>query len=308
MRLLPILDIASSLGASIQSQTFTWEQYKLPWQILSQAGLELQWHHVKAEHSGTLDMKMLRLNKNISQYTQKWTTAKRPFLVLGGDHSCAMGTWAGVLNAMHSAGQFGLIWLDAHLDAHTFSTSPSSNVHGMPIAALLGKADQRLAGLYPSRFFVEAEKLKLMGVRSYETEELDLLHSAKVQVVFANQINYHNNFKQQLLAAVRELSLSCQTIGISLDLDCIDPEDAPGVNTPVAKGVRALQLLNALQSINQHPKLCGLEVCEYNPAKDVDHKTLRLVGKVIAAVFGEINENKFLGSVNSGINENSVPR
>jgi len=76
-----------------------------------------------------------------------------------GDHSCALGTWGGCNQRIIAAGEFGLIWLDAHMDAHTFATSPTGNVHGMPLAALLGKADKKLAAIYPGSDFIKPETL-----------------------------------------------------------------------------------------------------------------------------------------------------
>ena len=107
-----------------------------------QKRLQLQWHMLYPEKHGSKEEKLSRLNKSISRFTQYWTEKNQAFLVIGGDHSCALGSWGGVLNGLQQTGEFGLIWLGAHMDAHTFATSPSGNVHGMPLAALPGKADK----------------------------------------------------------------------------------------------------------------------------------------------------------------------
>ena len=154
-----------------------------------QKRLQLQWHMIYPENHGSKEEKLSRLNQSISRFTQYWTEQNQPFLVIGGDHSCALGTWGGVLNGLQQPDKFGLIWLDAHMDAHTFATSPSGNIHGMPLAALLGKADKKLAAMYPGSDFIKPENLILIGVRSYENEEYDLLKQAAVEIVFADQIN-----------------------------------------------------------------------------------------------------------------------
>ncbi|MGZ4954348.1 MAG: arginase family protein, partial [Methylobacter sp.] len=144
-------------------------------------------------------------------------------IVIGGDHASAIGTWSGAVSALHAEQNFGLIWLDAHMDAHTFATSPSGNIHGMPLAALLGKADKKLAAMYPGSGFIKPENLILIGVRSYEHQEYDLLKQAGVEIVFARQID---RLAPVLIKAIDKLSLSCKLIGISIDLDFIDPGDA----------------------------------------------------------------------------------
>jgi arginase len=246
--------------------------------------LELQWHIIHPEDHGSKEEKLSKLNQSISRFTQHWTEQNQSFLVIGGDHSCALGTWGGVLNGLQQPGKFGLIWLDAHMDAHTFVTSPSGNIHGMPVSALLGRADQKLAAMYPSSDFIKPENLILIGVRSYEDEEYALLKQAAVEVVFTSQIT---RLSQVLIKAVDKLSLSCQTIGISIDLDFIDPEDAPGVETPAPGGIKAEQLLEALSLINRHPKVCGLEISEFNPEKDSMNKTLYLMKDIIETFYGE---------------------
>ncbi len=279
--------------------------------LQKQNRLQLQWHMLYPESQGSKEDKLVNLNKAISQFTEDWTQAYQPFLVVGGDHSCAMGTWGGVLNSLREPDQFGLIWLDAHMDAHTFATSPSGNVHGMPVAALLGKADRKLAALYPSSHFVYAANFILIGIRNYEQEEYGLLKQAGVKIVFANQMN---GIVSALIKAIDYLSQKCQTIGISIDLDAIYPTDAPGVETPVCGGIKAKELLAALSLINRHPKVCGLEISEFTPEHDVNNLTLHLMKALIEAFYGELERppvsskpNKFLGSISSGIKGKAVP-
>lgn len=270
-----------------------------------QKRLQLQWHMLYPENQGSKEEKLTKLNKAISQFTEYWTKENRTFLTIGGDHSCALGTWGGVLNGLQHPDDFGLVWLDAHMDAHTFHTSPSGNIHGMPLAALLGKADEKLARMYPSSDFIKPENLILIGIRSYEHEEYELLKQESVEIIFANQIN---GVDAALIKAIDKLSLSCQRIGISIDLDVIDPEDAPGVETPATGGIKAKELLAALSLVNSHPKLCGLEISEFNPEKDIKNKTLHLMRAIVEAFYGEPSKpNKSLGSLGSGIIGNSVP-
>ena len=287
MAILQTLGVASCLGGPMRLCGFAAEmlQDEFARQKPEQQRLHLQWHMLFPEKSGSKEEKLAKLNKSISRFTQYWTEQNQPFLIIGGDHSCALGTWGGVLNGLQLNGKFGLIWLDAHMDAHTYDTSPSGNIHGMPVAALLGKADKKLAAMYPGDDFIKPENLILIGARNYENEEYDLLKQEAVEIVFANRIN---GLAQVLIKAVDKLSLSCQAIGISIDLDFIDPEDAPGVETPAQGGIKAIELIEALSLINRHSKVCGLEISEFNPENDYKNKTLHLMKAIIEAFYSEL--------------------
>jgi len=283
--ILQTLGVASCLGGPLRSCGYAAEMLRDEFarQQPGLPGLQLQWHMLYPENRGPKEKKLSRLNQSISRFSQYWTEQSQAFLVIGGDHSCALGTWGGVLNGLQQPGKFGLIWLDAHMDAHTFATSPSGNIHGMPLAALLGKADQKLAAMYPGSAFINPENLILIGVRSYEHEEYDLLKQAAVDIVFADRIN---TLAPVLIKAIDKLSLRCGVIGISIDLDVIDPADAPGVETPAQDGIKAGELLEALSLINRHPKVLGLEISEFNPEKDRQNKTLVLMKAIIDAFYG----------------------
>ena len=170
------------------------------------------------------------------------------------------------------------------MDANTFATTPSGNIHGMPVAALLGKADERLSTIYPASCFIQPENLLMIGIRSYEAGEYALLKQANVKIVFADQIS---DFSPTLLAAVEQLSRTCKTIGISLDLDLIDPEDAPGVETPVSGGIKTAALMEALTLVKHHAKFCGLEISEFNPESDRHAKTLLLMKSIVETFYAD---------------------
>ena len=254
------------------------------------------------------DKRIQLLNQATCRFTQHCTERQQTFLIISGDHSCAMGSWAGVLNALHPQQRLGLLWLDAHLDAHTYVSSPSGNCHGMPIAALLGLADPKLKRFYPSARHLRSGHLILLGARSYEAAELRLLNHASVEVIHAHQID---NFKQSFLSAYRRLAQSCTHIGISLDLDLVDPTDAPAVATPVADGITAIELLEALRSIQGDNQWCGLECAEFIPHADYKNRTLKLlleIMQIYSAHSATLSKpNRFLGLASSGIIRHSVP-
>jgi len=197
-------------------------------------------------------------------------------LVIGGDHSCAIGTWSGVHAYLGEAARLGLIWLDAHMDSHTFKTSPSQAIHGMPLACLLGEGDSKLTQVLSDRPKVLPQDVCLIGVRSFESEEAALLRSLGVRVYFMDEVRTRG-LSAVFHEAVAQVSRCTAGYGISLDLDALDPAEEAGVGSPVPDGLHRLELLAALASVHADRRLLALEVVEYNPHRDIDHQTARAV-------------------------------
>ena len=272
------IGIASCLGGPERQYGYAVEMLRNEFAQSNNTNKQIQWHVLHPDNKGSNEAQLARLNKTISQYSQMCLKTKQPFLVIGGDHSCALGTWSGILNTLKPSNKLGLIWLDAHLDAHTFNTSPSGNIHGMPVAALLGHADKKLARFYPSNAYIDTENIKMIGIRSYEEEEYQLLKQHNMSITFSDQII---SLTPLLLSTVKQLSQTCQHIGISIDLDVVDPKDAPGVQTPVKGGIMSEELINALSKIRNNHKICALEISEFNPENDINNKTLHLIKRLV---------------------------
>jgi arginase len=193
---------------------------------------------------------------------------------------------------MRKAGRLGLIWIDAHMDAHVPETTPSGNWHGMPLAHLLGRGRPELSRLAGGPAAIEPEHLCLLGARSFEAEEASLLRKLGVSIIDAEEVR-----REGLRAALaRALSIAGHgTIGfgISLDIDAVDPGDAPGVGTPVRHGMAGPALVEALQGTAAVPNFVGIEIVEYNPALDRQGRTRALVAELaVAAVApGDVGRN-----------------
>lgn len=205
--------------------------------------------------------------------------------VVGGDHSCAMGTWRGVAHAVE--GPLGLVWVDAHLDAHSPASSPSGYWHGMPVAALLGKmgpgsADNGAAVIDPCH-------LCLVGVRSYEGAEHKLLQRLGVRVISMDEID-RIGFEAAMAEATAIATGGTRAYGVSIDLDALDPADAPAVGSPVVGGIRAAELLPWLEAVAADARLRALEVAEFNPAIDVEQRTLELLLQMLNLASGAEHE------------------
>ena len=208
--------------------------------------------------------------------------------VLGGDHSCAGGTWTGAARGV--AGPLGLVWIDAHLDAHTPRTSHTGRLHGMPLAWLLGEDDDPLYGLATG--VIEPRHVALIGVRSFEPEEKARLEQLGVRVVYMDEIR-RRGIKPVLDEAVAIATRGTKAFGVSIDLDVVTPDEAPGVGTPVPDGVAGAELARALDGIGEHPGMMALELVEYSPRLDPSGRTARVaVDLVHSALCGAREQSK----------------
>jgi len=191
--------------------------------------------------------------------------------VIGGDHSCAGGTWTGVARSLR--GNLGLVWIDAHMDSHTPATSHTGRLHGMPLAWLLGQDDNPLYGLASG--VLEPQHVCLIGVRSYEPEEDERLRRLGVRVVFMDEVR-SRGIEAVLDEAVDIATAGTAGFGVSIDLDVVTPEEAPNVGTPVKDGVSSAGLVRALEIIPGRPGLAAVELVEYSPRLDRDGRTARV--------------------------------
>lgn len=198
-------------------------------------------------------------------------------IVLGGDHSIAIGTW----NAFESP--FGLLWIDAHLDSHTPQTTPSGAFHGMPVAALLGYGPPEMSKLVKKQAVLNPRNLAFIGARSYEEGEIKLLQELDVKIYFMSEIE-KRGLKTIFPEALAHVTRGVSKYGVSLDLDVFSIEDAPGVGSPEEGGVRKAEMLPLLSQIGKDPKLLGFELVEFNPEKDIEHKTRELVFEVLQEI------------------------
>ena len=206
-------------------------------------------------------------------------------LVLGGDHSCGIGTWSGVHRTVWQRGPLGLMWIDAHMDSHTPDTTPSGALHGMPLAALLGYGDTSLVRLGGIHAKLAARNVCLIGVRSFEPGEASLVERLGVRIFFAEEVR-RRGMPAVLADALAIVQSGTIGFGVSIDLDAIDPADAPGVGTPVSEGIPGADLVAALTALSVSPGLLGLEIVEYNPFLDRAGATRELVLQLAAAALG----------------------
>ena len=208
-------------------------------------------------------------------------------LALGGDHSMAAGTVSGVAEFYRRQNQrVGLIWIDAHTDINTPDSSPSGNVHGMPLAALMGLWQGDLANIYNFSPKVKPENCVLVGVRDIDAVEKENVRKAGIGVFTMRDID-ERGMRTVMEEALRLAGRGTAGYHISLDMDWVDPEDAPGVGTPVRGGATYREAHLAMEIIADHGRMLSLEIVEVNPVIDEHNRTADLAVELTLSAFGK---------------------
>jgi arginase len=190
-------------------------------------------------------------------------------LVLGGDHSLSVGSIRGA--AKHK--KIGIIWIDAHADFNTPETTPSGNIHGMPLAALCGLGDPRLVSLWDETPpVVDPSRVAVIGARDLDLGEKRNLRDAGVMVQSMEQIDRYG-MVSALEQAIEQVSRDADGIYLSFDMDSLDPRHAPGVGTPVPGGLSFREAHLACEVVAETGKLIGMDMVEVNPILDVQNQT-----------------------------------
>jgi arginase len=203
-------------------------------------------------------------------------------IVLGGDHSIALGTLGG-LAATHGSG--GALWFDAHGDLNTPETSPSGNVHGMPLAAALGLAEDAFASDVWPLPALDPARVALIGVRSLDDAERELVRELGVSVSTMTDLDRRG--VEPVVREALELVSGASFVHVSLDMDVIDPDVAPGVGTPVRGGFSYREAHLAMELVAESGLLGSMDVVEVNPILDRENATAQLAVELVASALGE---------------------
>lgn len=208
-------------------------------------------------------------------------------IVLGGDHSVAVGTISGVSSYYRERSEkIGLLWFDAHGDMNTPETTPSGNIHGMPLAACLGYGPPQLVELGGYSPKVSSEHTVLIGVRNLDPYEKKLVHDTGIKVFTMRDID-ELGMKQVVLEALKFAGQGTGGIHVSIDMDVVDPGIATGVGTPVRGGLTYRETHLAMELIADSKKLISLELMEVNPILDHMNATAELGVEIISSAMGK---------------------
>lgn len=208
-------------------------------------------------------------------------------IVLGGDHSIAIGSISAVL--AHWREQWispGLLWFDAHADLNTDKTSPSGNIHGMPLASAMGKGHSRLCELFEGQF-VDPKRTVLFGVRSVDPEESQIVRELDIKVYTMKDID-----EQGAVTCIREAIQICSPRGepvhISFDIDGIDERMVPGTGTPVAGGLTLREAHLVLELFCETNAIRSIDMVEVNPLLDFQNQTAKTALALIESALGKV--------------------
>jgi len=208
-------------------------------------------------------------------------------LVLGGDHSVAVGTVSGVSHFFHQRKQkVGLIWLDAHADINTPESSPSGNVHGMPLACIVGEGPPELTDLFAYKPKVAPGNVVIVGLRDVDQTEKPHVRQYGVHAFTMRDID-ERGMRSVMEEAITLASAGTEGFHLSLDMDFVDPKDAPGVGTPVRGGATYREAHLAMEMICDSRRMLSMEVVEVNPVIDEVNRTADLAVELVMSGLGK---------------------
>jgi arginase len=208
-------------------------------------------------------------------------------LVLGGDHSIAVGTVSGVSESFRRSGKkIGLIWFDAHADFNTPDISPSGNVHGMPMAAIMGYGPVELTHIFGFSPKILPEHAVQIGIREVDPQERELVKKSGIRVFTMKEID-RRGIGAVMDEAVSIVSRNTDGFAVTLDADFLDPYESPGVATPVRGGADYREAHLAMEMIADTKKMVSFEITEINPILDVHNKTAHFGMELILSAFGK---------------------
>lgn len=208
-------------------------------------------------------------------------------VVLGGDHSIAAGSVAGVAAYFHKKNKkIGLVWLDAHTDINTPDTSPSGNIHGMPLAALLGYGSKKLTHISGFAPKVSPEHVVIIGARAVDKGEADLIKKLGIRVYTMSELD-ERGMGVVIKEAIEIATKGTAGIHVTMDADFLDPSDAPGVGTPERGGATYRESHLAMEKLAESGQVVSVEFTEVNPLFDVSNQTGQLAVEMIASALGK---------------------
>ena len=214
-------------------------------------------------------------------------------LMMGGDHCLAVGSISAVARHVRQRGQkLRVLWLDAHTDVNTDATSPSGNIHGMPVSCLLGHGPAALTGWSGEKAALSHDAIRFLGIRSVDVAEKQAIRELGLTVFDMRHIDEHG-MRDTMTEALRDIDDDTH-LHVSFDLDCLDPADAPGVGTAVRGGPTYREMQLCMEMIADTGRLGSLDVVEINPALDLRNRTAEVAVELIESMLGKSTLERFL--------------
>jgi arginase len=226
---------------------------------------------------------IVRVSQQVCGEVQKILEKGEFPVILGGDHSISIGSVAGVASTVK---QLGVIWFDAHGDMNTEETTPSGNIHGMPLAVAVGLGHSDLLQIGSLSPKVMPEHVALVGARSLDGDERRLIRETGITVFDMHEID-KRGMSAVMEDAIRIASNGTDGIHLSFDLDSLDPSDAPGVGTPVLGGVTYREGHLAMEMLAESGKVISVDVVEVNPILDRENRTAKIAVDMVCSLLGQ---------------------
>ncbi|MBL8227173.1 MAG: arginase [Bryobacterales bacterium] len=225
--------------------------------------------------------------RRLATMVEKAASAGKLPLVLGGDHSLAIGTVSGIARHYRKKKRHvGLIWVDAHADMNTPKTSPSGNIHGMPLACLIGKGPEELTHIYNYAPKVDPKNVALVGLRDIDALERTHVNDSGVRAFTMRDID-ERGLRSVMEEAVEIACAGTDGFHLSFDMDSVDPEFAPGVGTPVRGGITYREAHLAMEIVNDSEQMVSMEFVEVNPVIDEVNRTAELAVELAMSAMGK---------------------
>lgn len=222
-----------------------------------------------------------RVCKNLAEHVAQSVSDNHQVLVIGGDHSVAIGSIAGA----RTKGRIGVIWIDAHGDLNTHHTTPSGNIHGMPLAALLGHGHDTLTSLTDHTPVVDYQDVVLVGTKDLDSAEVEFIAKHSLTNFSITDILAHG--LGPVFEAIKNLKDTVDYVWLSLDLDAVDADYAPGVGMPNKGGLTYREIHAIIEVIGKECDILGMDLVEYNPVNDIQNKTATLAAELTAKAFSK---------------------
>jgi len=230
---------------------------------------------------------ILKTSKLLAQKVEKALSLNQFPLCIGGDHSMGIGTIAGISSyCRKNKLKLGVIWIDAHADMNTDKTTPSGNIHGMPLAACLGLGNDKLVNFYGFSPKLKPENTALIGIRSIDEIEKKNIKQMNLSVYTMSDID-KLGIHRIISRVLKQFQEKVDHIHVSFDLDSVDPSIAPGVGTPIPGGLSFRESHSLMESIAECGCMSSLEVTEVNPILDDKNKSAKFAAELVASSMGQ---------------------
>ncbi len=230
---------------------------------------------------------IVRVGTILAHRVEEIMDAKEFPLVLGGDHSIAMGTIAGVSNYARKHGlRLGVIWIDAHADMNTYETTPSGNIHGMPFAAVLGEGAVELTTIGGDFRKVDPKNAVLIGVRNIDSAEKEIVKRTGIAHYTMSDIDKYGAYRI-IGRVLKEMKEKVDLLHVSFDIDSVDPSVAAGVGTPAPGGLSYRETHLIMENIADCSCMSSMEVTEVNPILDIKNQTAAFATEVVSSAMGK---------------------